>query len=90
MREAGAIDLSAPIRQFCEEHGIAAPDPPDGARHGGYRTADMAGTTFHDLWLRVGGGAGYVYCHQVLPLTMSCFHPPHCCPQMLQDVAESW
>jgi snRNA-activating protein complex (SNAPc), subunit 3 len=33
----------------------------------GYECADMAHTTFQQLWLRLGPGAGYVYCHQVLP-----------------------
>lgn len=65
LRGPGASDLSAPIRRFCYDHGIEPPAAPHAAVPGDYSTADMAGTTFQDLWLRVGGGAGYVYYHQV-------------------------
>lgn len=64
MRETGACDLSAPIRRFCYEHGIAPPAVPHAVVPGDYSTADMAGASFQDLWLRAGGGTGYVYYHQ--------------------------
>eukprot|EP00873_Tetraselmis_striata_P016577 jgi/Tetstr1/436841/TSEL_025618.t1 len=87
-------DLSAPIREFCTQHGISAP-PPDpsqplaeserpqvrraasgrsladlSTQHSNagpmypFRTSTMQGKLFRDLWLRVGSGAGYIYCHQ--------------------------
>ena len=64
LRDGGACDLSAPIRHFCYEHSIAPPTVPHATVSDKYSTADMASTTFQDLWLRAGGGAGYVYYHQ--------------------------
>ena len=66
MRRPEAADLSETVRIFCARHSIAAPAAHEGAQEGsGYRTARMEDTTFGDLWLRVGPGSGYVYCHQV-------------------------
>ena len=66
MRQPEAADLSETVRIFCARHSIAAPAAHEGAQEGsGYRTARMEDTTFGDLWLRVGPGSGYVYCHQV-------------------------
>ena len=66
LRKHDAIDMSEPVRAFCARHSIAAPAADEGAHDGaGYRTARMEDTTFADLWLRVGPGSGYVYCHQV-------------------------
>ena len=65
-RQPGAVDMSEPVRVFCARHGIAAPAAHEGAEDGaGYCVARMEDTTFADLWLRVGPGSGYVYCHQV-------------------------
>ena len=35
-----------------------------GAGGPAYECAEMGDTTFEQLWLRLGSGAGYVYCHQ--------------------------
>ncbi|KAK9818103.1 hypothetical protein WJX72_007223 [[Myrmecia] bisecta] len=35
----------------------------DAASSHAYRTAKMEDTAFRDLYLRIGGGAGYVFCH---------------------------
>eukprot|EP00887_Chlorella_sp_A99_P003248 scaffold9.g3248.t1 len=53
------------------EHRVQAPPhpPPDAAPGSDvltteFSTASMEDTRFDDLWLRVGGGAGNLYCHQ--------------------------
>ena len=66
-RDPDTIDYSEPIRLFCAQNGIGAPAANESIRDGtGYLTGSMEGHTFGDLWLRVGPGSGYVYCHQVL------------------------
>jgi len=55
-----------------------------------YCCADMERTTFEDLWLRIGAGAGYVYCHQVQITTHN--HPqsffPNPAPSCLPETVE--
>ncbi len=84
MRRSDAADLSETVRIFCARHSIAAPAAHEGAQEGsGYRTARMEDTTFADLWLRVGPGSGYVYCHQVQMLRR-----PHFDWTALSDLAK--
>ena len=80
MRAAGACDLSAPIRRFCYQHGISPPAVPHAAAPEDYSTADMAGVSFQDLWLRAGGGTGYVYYHQARRAPEPLLNSP-CCKQ---------
>ena len=62
---AGRLDpLSAGGRDVAEQPTAPAAADSDA---GAYECADMAHTAFRQLWLRLGAGAGYVYCHQVLP-----------------------
>eukprot|EP00884_Botryococcus_braunii_P004191 jgi/Botrbrau1/13773/Bobra.0056s0028.1 len=78
MRHPDAIDISEPIRKFCEVAALDAPrpvpptpfaDPPVETNVEGcgsialYRVEDME-KSFGELGLRVGGGGGAVYCHQ--------------------------
>ena len=75
-RQSDAVDLSETVRIFCARNSIAAPVAHEGAQEGaGYRTACMEDTTFADLWMRVGPGSGYVYCHQVHIALRRCREP---------------
>lgn len=63
--DAAAADGDAPA----EDATATAPATAEDRGPGAYECADMAHTTFEQMWLRLGSGAGYVYCHQV-PYTL--------------------
>ncbi|KAL4449459.1 hypothetical protein ABPG77_007103 [Micractinium sp. CCAP 211/92] len=70
LRHPQAEDYSAPIRQYNRKEGIPAPPHPvPGSTRTDvttteFTTARMQDASFESLWLRLGSGAGYLYCHQ--------------------------